>query len=236
MHENLTFPSKDGPYYFSNFVQTLDGKTYVSSDPDAYWPLGSEADYLTMQQLRRQADVLIHGSKTAGSHRTLTSLAKYKVAEGRAARGETGPYLYVVVSAHPDTDLISYLSTPPEGVETLLATTVEASIPENSPQLQVARFGRGKVNLLDLSAHLQSLGKKQVLLEGGPTLFGQFVASNLVDELFITLAPKVIGSEAGNTLTMVEGVLLPPASQQRFELISSEALESELYLRYRKIN
>jgi riboflavin biosynthesis pyrimidine reductase len=48
-----------------------------------------------------------------------------------------------------------------------------------------------------------------VLCEGGPHLFGDLLAAGLVDELFLTVAPQVIGrSEAAPRLALVEGTTL----------------------------
>ena len=83
-----------------------------------------------------------------------------------------------------------------------------------------------------LSSLLYQRKKKRILIEGGPVLMGQFFKSNLIDEVFLTLVPKVIGNNS-NTLTMVEGNLLKSNEVKVLELISVRNVESELYLRYR---
>ena len=52
---------------------------------------------------------------------------------------------------------------------------------------------------LTVEAVLQSLhadyGVRSVLCEGGPSLFGQLVRGGVLDELFLTLSPKLVGGE-----------------------------------------
>ena len=40
-----------------------------------------------------------------------------------------------------------------------------------------------------------------LLCEGGPTLFGSLLGEGLVDELFLTLAPKLTGGGRGPTIS-----------------------------------
>jgi riboflavin biosynthesis pyrimidine reductase len=73
-----------------------------------------------------------------------------------------------------------------------------------------------------------------LLNEGGPTLFGDFLAAGVVDELFLTLASQTIG-RAGQTLRpgLVQGVEFLPEGAPWFSLISIKQQSEQLYLRYR---
>ena len=46
---------------------------------------------------------------------------------------------------------------------------------------------------IDLAPVLAELGGRVALFEGGPRLFGAFLAQGLIDELFLTLAPQLVG-------------------------------------------
>lgn len=59
-------------------------------------------------------------------------------------------------------------------------------------------------NPLKLVERMISLGYKKILLVGGATINGLFLKQNLVDELFLTIEPKIFGS--GKNL--IEGKLL----------------------------
>lgn len=91
-------------------------------------------------------------------------------------------------------------------------------------------------NLEKLSKDLCKKGYKHVLVEGGPTLLGSFLKENLIDEIFLTIAPKIYGSEDGKTLTLVEGYLFPKNAIKKLSLLSVKRAENELFLRFKVEN
>jgi riboflavin biosynthesis pyrimidine reductase len=236
VYENLIFPPAAGrPYVFSNFIQTLDGKVQVLHRKREYWPLGSRTDFRTLQEIRAHADALVHGKNTVRGSQVLRVLAAEGVPELRRSLGRSGDFWYVIVSGHPGEELLPHVAPCPEGVRVLLATTDEARLPAALPaEVEVARCGAGLVDPARVLAELDARGCERVCVEGGPTLMGPWYAADLVDELFLTLAPRVIGGGAGETLTMVEGGLLPPEAVRRFELLSVRAVEGEVFLRYHR--
>ena len=74
----------------------------------------------------------------------------------------------------------------------------------------------------------------QILLhEGGPTLFGQFLAAEAVDELFLTLSPQIAGRAARtNRPGIVQGVEFAPNDAPWYQLVSLRQRADHLYLRY----
>jgi len=81
----------------------------------------------------------------------------------------------------------------------------------------------------DLPALLRSLreeGVESLLCEGGPTLHGSLQAAGLVDELFLTIAPKLSGAGAPSIL---EGILAEPIDLQLAWLLEEDG---ELFARY----
>jgi riboflavin biosynthesis pyrimidine reductase len=78
-------------------------------------------------------------------------------------------------------------------------------------------------------------GVKTLLHEGGPTLFGQFLAAEAVDELFLTLSPQIAGRKGDRTRpAVVEGVEFLPDSAPWFQMVSVKEKAAYLYLRYRR--
>lgn len=84
-----------------------------------------------------------------------------------------------------------------------------------------------------LAADFYKKGYRNVLVEGGPTLLGAFLEANLIDEVFLTIAPKIFGTKEGTTLTLVEGILLPFNKIKKLQLLSVNLIKNELFLRYR---
>jgi riboflavin biosynthesis pyrimidine reductase len=85
---------------------------------------------------------------------------------------------------------------------------------------------------------LQSLSviraARVVLTEGGPHLLGSLVAADVLDELFLTLAPQLIGRSAEGRLALVEGLALPPDDGRWERLESVRRSTDHLFLRYRR--
>lgn len=197
----------------ANFVQSIDGKTAVQgSGGRAYWPLGSERDYDLLTELRARADVLIHGSRTALFCRTLDRIGAEAFQNRRAVLGKTKPLIYCVLSTHPTPKLRGLLADPPKGTEVMLSSSA-------SPTTLIAELQ---------SRHSARL----ILLEGGPTSLGSFLSERAVDELFLTIAPKIIGSKPETTLTLTENFLFPPSEIQHCTIKSLLVLDNEIFIRY----
>jgi diaminohydroxyphosphoribosylaminopyrimidine deaminase/5-amino-6-(5-phosphoribosylamino)uracil reductase len=65
---------------------------------------------------------------------------------------------------------------------------------------------KGRVDLEDLIAKLDSLGISSVLVEGGGELLGSFVEQGLFDKLYLFLAPKLIGGDNAPSVIRGKGV------------------------------
>lgn len=198
-YPNLKFPKlKNRPFFYTNFVQTLDGKVAVKNP--GYWPIGSRTDHQVLTELRAYADCLIHGGNLAKEFGdvTIQSLQnpKFKSLRKKLGKGEALPY-YIISKKRTGANIIHL-----EG---------------------------------ELGSHLlpflMEKGYKHVLVEGGPTLLGSFLKENLLDEIFITIAPKIYGT-SDKTLTLVEGQLFPKNSTIKLKLLSIKPFENELFLRY----
>lgn len=99
-----------------------------------------------------------------------------------------------------------------EGVEKRLVVV------ESGPQ--------GPADLPALLGSLREDGVGALLCEGGPRLYASLQAANLVDELFLTIAPKLTGGAAPHIL---EGELPKVTSLELIWLLEEEG---ELFARY----
>lgn len=98
-----------------------------------------------------------------------------------------------------------------------------------SKRLVVVESGPdGRADLPTLLGTLHEEGVGALLCEGGPTLHGALEAAGLVDELFLTVAPKLVGGEAPR---IVEGDVLPETAELELAWLLED--EGELFARYR---
>jgi riboflavin biosynthesis pyrimidine reductase len=132
----------------------------------------------------------------------------------------------VVVSGRLDLPVDLPLLNDPEQ-RVLIATASDAVLPGVGDQVEYARIGD---DLPLLMARLrEQYGIRSVLCEGGPTLNSFLLAAGLVDELLLTLNPKLVGGAAA--LTIVAGrELVEPAE---LSLMSVAEGEGDLFTRWR---
>ena len=120
------------------------------------------------------------------------------------------------------------MSLLPEGGEVLIFTSSEAEPPETASSVEVVRH-EGAVNLTEALGYLHhERGVRALLSEGGPHLHDQMQADELVDDLFLTIAPKLSGGEGPRIL---EGPLPQVAGLELAWLLEEDG---ELFARYRR--
>ncbi|MGH7435734.1 MAG: dihydrofolate reductase family protein, partial [Polyangiaceae bacterium] len=75
------------------------------------------------------------------------------------------------------------------------------------PRAVAIRSLGASFSLADVVSAMREQGWRTIVCEGGPTILGELLALRLVDELFLTVSPVLVGRNAG-TLALVEGVEL----------------------------
>ena len=207
------------PFVIANFVSTLDGvvsyeikgksggATISGSDP---------ADRFIMGLLRASADAVMVGAGTlrdisAKSLWTPESTypdAKRFYAEYRVNALHKPEYpLLAIVSGSGQLELERAIFRTP-AMRTVVITTSagrdelrrRGAATLDSVEVHALNSSSGTIAPQAILELLQSqFGVKTVLNEGGPTLFGQFLAAEAIDELFLTLSPQIAGRKGGAT-------------------------------------
>jgi riboflavin biosynthesis pyrimidine reductase len=85
-----------------------------------------------------------------------------------------------------------------------------------------------------ISAVSSAFGPGLILCEGGPSLFGSLLAARAVQELFLTVSPRIAGREHHQPrLGIVNTWAANPDALLRATLASVHRSENHLFLRYR---
>ncbi len=191
------------PYVAVNMVASIDGKITINSEHQNQ-KLGSPVDRALMLRIRQHFDGVLRGAQTVRANPTFPGVPS-EMEGPRQAQGRSAQPHGIVVSASLELPVESDFFRQPERA---IVLTIESSDPAERDRLR--RFAEVEVvgeDELDLEAALTRLreryGIERLLVEGGAAVNYQFMQAGMVDSLFCTLAPKVIGGSG--ELTMVEG-------------------------------
>lgn len=144
--------------------------------------------------------------------------------DGRATiGGVSGP-----IGSSTDTEMLTALRTRFDAVMIGAGTMRAERYGEIGRRLIVVESGpEGRVDLTALLQTLHEEGVRALLCEGGPRLHASLLAADLVDELFLTTAPKLSGGEQAPRI--VEGELPGVAELELLWLLEEDG---ELFARY----
>jgi riboflavin-specific deaminase-like protein len=213
----------DRPYLVLNMVSSLDGKATIDWRTKG---LSTDLDRRLFHRLRTQADAVMVGAGTVRAERYGRMAKSEELRAVREGEGLAPDPLAVIVSSRLDLPAdLPILAEPAQRV--LVATGSDATLPEVEAEVLYERVGD---DLPLLASRLREQhGIRSVVCEGGPTLNSHLLAAGLVDELWLTLNPKLAGGAAA--LTIVAGrELVEPVD---LELISVAEGGGDLFTRWR---
>ena len=173
-------------------VSSLDGSVVIDGSSGG---LGNPNDVDVLVTLRRFADVIVVGAGTAAG-------------EGYGPPGKPGQRIAVATN-RGTVDLDSPLFT--SGAGFVLAPE---SAPVDETRVEVIRAGRDELDLATAIARLDEVvpGVAYVQAEGGPTLNAALGAADLIDELDLTMSPRIAGADGPRLVTGADRL------DHRFEL------------------
>jgi riboflavin biosynthesis pyrimidine reductase len=182
-----------------NMISSADGAATAGSKSGG---LGGPGDKVVFAALRGLCDVILVAAGTVRAEGYGPARIPPEVQEIRRARGQAPVPPIAVVSRSGNLDYGSAFFT--EAEVPPIVITGEAGRPRveaGAPKAEVLVAGDGDVDLRRALSELTARGLRSVLAEGGPTLNGQLLAEGLVDELCLTLAPRITGGDARRIVT-----------------------------------
>ncbi len=217
--ELFRYPALEGRGWVrTNFVMSLDGS--VQGPDGRSGTLGTESDQRVFALQRALADAILVGANTV-------RLEGYRAVDLEpwqlAIREQEGlaPYpALVIISASADLD--PAIATPAEGVGgavmiiTTAGKTADDLEPLRSVGITVLEADGTTLDLAQIVDQLAGSGFPRLLCEGGPRLHNELLASGVVDEVLLTLAPVVVG---GQGLRSTSGSALSVPSSFRLQRV-----------------
>ena len=223
IYSELEFPRDKNrksrkPYVILNLVQSADGKASVGGTASG---LGTDVDRGVMRTLRSRSDAVMVGGGTVRAEKLSLSLDA----------GDARPVPRAVILTNSG-DLPLERNLVRDRRQNLLVL-----LPDGANKGAEKRLGRlaetrrvpaTAAGTIDVGRALEVMkyvyGVHVLLCEGGPTLNRALVSADLADELFITIAPVLVGTGSPEDARFF--------LHKPLRLISSHARGDELFLRY----
>lgn len=224
LREAYAYPG-DRTWVRANMVSSLDGSAVQDGRSGQ---LSGEADKAVFATLRGLCDAVLVGAGTARTEGYRAPRAKADWAAHRARHGQLPAPTLVLASRRLDLDPGSDLFTGDE--RTIVVTAGSGDHAAKARLAEVADVvdaGADELDLAEVVAQLTERGLTRVLCEGGPTLLAGVVAAGLLDELCLSLSPKVVG---GDGTRIVHGDRLD-ASFRPAHLLEDEGVLFGRYVR-----
>jgi riboflavin-specific deaminase-like protein len=225
----------DLPFVFSNFAMTADGKIAFASDH--FVPFSSPRDREHMMELRATADAVISGARTVEPAGVKLGPGNAKYRRLRQRHGLSEYNLRVIASGSgsvdPEADIFRHRFSP------IIVLTSRRASRKKIDALKavaddVAAFGNDKIDFRAAFRWLRKRWKiRRLLCEGGGELHGALIGADLVDELHLTVCPRIFGGK--NTPTVADGDGIPSlADARQFKLTSFERVDDEVFTVWRR--
>jgi 2,5-diamino-6-(ribosylamino)-4(3H)-pyrimidinone 5'-phosphate reductase len=199
--------SRKVPFVLVNMAMTADGK--IATANRVVHSFGSPRDLEHLYELRATADAVLCGARTVEISQAILGTGGEKLRMLRHWRGLAKFHLRVVVSGsgslRPRAKIFSKHFSP-----VIILTTARAS----KTQLRKLRAVADEVKIcgkheINFAAALRWLrvkwGVKRLLCEGGGELNGALFRAGLVDELHLTICPKIFGGRSAPTIAEGKG-------------------------------
>jgi riboflavin-specific deaminase-like protein len=221
------------PFVTVNFAVTADGK--ISTRKRTPSDFSTPGDKRRLLEIRATCDAILVGARTLASDTMSMGLPADDLKKARVKAGKpTHPWRVIVSNSGKISPELKVFQTPK--LPTPIVFTTRA-IPN--------RTITALASLCDLYLHLsetvnlramlmtlrEDYGVKRVVCEGGGTLLHALLADDLVDELHITMCPRVFGGAKAPTLTGAATPFLPASIPLKLEHL--EPIGDELFTRWK---
>ncbi|MBA0052069.1 pyrimidine reductase family protein [Streptomyces sp. AJS327] len=215
----------------ANMVASLDGAVHHDGRSQ---PLSSRADMRIFGVLRALADVVVVGAQTVRQEGYGPAKRRDAFVERRSAAGQRPVPAIAVVSASLELDFEQPLFTSPR-VPTLVVTGAAA------PGDRVARAREAGAEVVfagsaavadpaNVPGALAERGLRRQLTEGGPRLLGALAAAGVLDEICLSVAPRITSGDASR---ITSGPVLPEPADFALDAVLEDG--GFLFTRYRRV-
>ncbi|MEQ9486909.1 RibD family protein [Coleofasciculus sp. F4-SAH-05] len=225
-------PAINRPHTTVVLAMSVDGKIAdVTRSPARF---SSPADQAHLENQVALADGVLFGAGTLCAYGTTRSVSNSQLQQQRQQRGLPIQPVQIVCSrlAQFDPQLRFFRQNLPRW----LLTTEAGAEPwrdksDYFERILVVNASSDGINWHDAYQQLNQLGIQRLAVLGGGNLVASLLAADLIDELWFTVCPLILGGAAAPT--SVQGAGFSEQLAKRLELLAVERVDQELFLHYR---
>ena len=207
-----------------NMIASVDGRIAVDGHSG---PLGSIADRALFHALRARADAVLVGAGTVRTERYGPIVKDPAVGERRRLEGLERQPLALIVSHALELDpALGLLADEDSHIVMLTSSQGDLLPPGAAARVDYVRTASLRDGLDQVR---ERWGARVIVGEGGPSLNGRLAAEGLIDELFLAIAPLLVGEVPGGGALVRGGA---PSAPLELELRMLLAHGSHLYANY----
>ncbi|HEY9749463.1 MAG TPA: RibD family protein [Allocoleopsis sp.] len=194
---------------------------------------GSAADKAHLEQQVALADAVLFGAGTLRAYGTTLRVSHPDLLEMRSQQGQPPQPVQMVCSrfAEFDPNLRFFQQPVPRWLLTTTAGATAWQEKTNFERILVAETAGQTLDWQDAFQQLLALGIQRLAVLGGGELVASLMALDLIDELWLTVCPLILGGAIAPT--PVQGLGFPADLAPHLELLSAETNGPEVFLHYR---
>jgi riboflavin-specific deaminase-like protein len=222
------------PYVLVNMAMTADGKIATANRSVASFSSPWDHDHLL--ELRARADAVMAGARTVDSQAINMGPGPLKYRRRRLSRGLAEYNLRVIVTGsgtvNLDAEVFRKRFSPIIILTTARARRRLASLRAVAQEVRIC--GQREIDFRKALQFLhEKWGVRRLVCEGGAELNDAMFRAGLVDELHLTVCPRIFGGRRAPTIAGGDGVR-SLARAARFRLKSARVIGDEMYLVFQR--
>lgn len=193
----------------------------------------SAKDKAHLEQRIAAADGVLFGASTLRAYRNSLGITDPQLLESRAAAGKPPQPVQIVCSRQAEFDPQWRFFQQPFP-RWLLTTPAGSDRWQGKPEFKRILFGANpsEIDWQDACYQFTQLEWQAIAVLGGGELVASLLALDLVDELYLTICPLLLGGKTAPT--PVAGAGFAPDLAPRLEIVSVEVIEQEIFVHYRR--
>jgi 5-amino-6-(5-phosphoribosylamino)uracil reductase len=196
---------------------------------------GSNADKAHLEQQIAASDAVLFAAGTLRAYGTTLTVLHPKLLQQRTQAGKSTQPLHIVVTQSANLNPESRFFEQP--IQRWLLTTKtgalfwqKMSVNDKFEQILCFETLTGKIDLESALKYFVNAGIEKLSILGGGELVASMMELGLIDELWLTVCPLILGGNTAPTPVGGEGFL--PHLAPKLELIEVRTVEQEVFLHY----